>query len=126
VNRLQLAHILRASCQIARDKNVLVVGSQAILGSYDADQLPAAVLMSMEADIAFLDDPDRSKADDVEGAIGEMSPFHDATRFTPRAFTSTPPFFRQDGATDSPGCGPTNGSRATAHRTCSSEPATAR
>lgn len=30
----------------------------------------------MEADIAFLNDPDRTKADDVEGAIGEMSSFH--------------------------------------------------
>lgn len=32
--------------------------------------------MSIEADIAFLDDPDRLKADDVDGAIGELSTFH--------------------------------------------------
>jgi len=56
---------------------VLVIGSQAILGAYEDDELPAAVRMSMEADIAFLDDPDRSKADQVEGAIGEMSTFHE-------------------------------------------------
>ena len=31
---------------------------------------------SLEADIAFLDDPDRAKADEVEAAIGEMSQFH--------------------------------------------------
>lgn len=30
----------------------------------------------MEADLAFLDDPDRSKADLVEGAIGELSDIH--------------------------------------------------
>lgn len=30
----------------------------------------------MEADIAFLEDPGRLKADLVEGAIGEMSTFH--------------------------------------------------
>lgn len=77
MKRQQLAHILRAACQITGDKNVLVVGSQAILGAYDDDELPATVLMSMEADIAFLDDPDRRKADDVEGAIGEMSAFHE-------------------------------------------------
>jgi len=77
VRRQQLAHILRSSCRIAHDKDVLVIGSQAILGTYDDDELPAAAVMSMEADIAFLDDPDRPKADDVEGAIGEMSPFHE-------------------------------------------------
>lgn len=77
MRRQQLAHILRASCQIARDNQVLVLGSQAILGAYDDDELPAAVLMSMEADIAFLSDPDRRKADAVEGAIGEMSTFHE-------------------------------------------------
>lgn len=56
---------------------MLVLGSQAILGAYDDDELPAAVLMSMEADIAFLSDLDRRKADAVEGAIGEMSTFHE-------------------------------------------------
>lgn len=33
---------------------------------------------SIEADVAFLDDADRAKADMVEGAIGEMSGFHAA------------------------------------------------
>jgi len=77
MKRQQLAHILRASCAIARDKNVLVIGSQSILGTYDDNEVPSSVLMSMEADIVFLDDPDRRKADDVEGAIGEMSVFHE-------------------------------------------------
>lgn len=56
---------------------MLVLGSQAILGAFDEDDLPPEATASMEADIAFLDDPDRSKADLVEGAIGEMSAFHD-------------------------------------------------
>lgn len=30
----------------------------------------------MEADLAFLDDPDRTKADPVEGAIGEFADIH--------------------------------------------------
>lgn len=77
MKRQQLAHILRSSCQIAQDNDVLVIGSQAILGTYDDNELPAAVLMSMEADIAFLNDRDRRKADDVDGAIGEMSMFHE-------------------------------------------------
>jgi Nucleotidyltransferase of unknown function (DUF6036) len=76
VRRQELAHILRAACGITGDKEVLVLGSQAILGAYDDAELPDVVTLSLEADIAFLNDPDRRKADDVEGAIGEMSPFH--------------------------------------------------
>jgi hypothetical protein len=77
VRRQELAHILRAACGIARDNEVLVLGSQAILGAYDDAELPAVATLSREADIAFLNDPERRKADDVDGAIGEMSPFHD-------------------------------------------------
>ena len=32
--------------------------------------------MSVEADVAFRDDPDATKADQVDGAIGELSEFH--------------------------------------------------
>jgi hypothetical protein len=80
MKRQELAHILRASCTIAGDADVLVIGSQAILGAYDDAELPEVVALSREADIAFLDDPDRRKADAVEAAIGEMSPFHDTHR----------------------------------------------
>ncbi|RNI24767.1 DUF6036 family nucleotidyltransferase [Flexivirga caeni] len=78
MKREELAHILRSACHIAGDKDVLVVGSQSILGAYDEDDLPAPATASMEADIAFLDDPDRAKANQVEGAIGEMSSFHES------------------------------------------------
>lgn len=76
MKREELAHLLRAACDIAGDREVLVIGSQSILGAYDEDDLPSAATASMEADIAFLDDPDRAKADEVEGAIGELSTFH--------------------------------------------------
>ncbi len=77
MNRAQLAHVLRSASRIAGDNDVLVVGSQSILGSRDEDQLPREATASMEADIAFLDDDDRAKADDVEGGIGEFSLFHE-------------------------------------------------
>jgi len=77
VNRAQLAHVLRSASRIAEDSDVLVVGSQAILGFRDEDELPAAATASMEVDIAFLDDVDRTKADEVEGGIGEFSLFHE-------------------------------------------------
>ena len=75
MNREQLADILRAASQLVDDRP-LVMGSQAILGTYEEAVLPAAATMSMEADVAFLDDQDRAKADLVTGAIGEDSNFH--------------------------------------------------
>lgn len=77
MNRTQLAHVLRSASRIAGDSAVLVVGSQAILGVRDEDELPAVATASMEADIAFLNDADRAKADEVEGGIGEFSSFHE-------------------------------------------------
>lgn len=77
MNRQQLAHLLRSACRIADDADVLVIGSQSILGSFEEDDLPPEATASLEADIAFLDDPAREKANKVEGAIGEMSTFHE-------------------------------------------------
>jgi hypothetical protein len=76
LNREQLAHVLRAASRITEDPDVVVIGSQAILGSYSEDALPPETTFSMEADIAFRDDPNESKADQVDGAIGEGSDFH--------------------------------------------------
>lgn len=76
MKREQLAHVLRAASRIADDPDILVIGSQSILASYDERALPAEATLSMEADIAFRSDPDESKADQVDGAIGEGSPFH--------------------------------------------------
>ena len=75
MNREQLADVLRAASELVDDRPV-VMGSQAILGTYEEDVLPAGATMSMEADVAFLDDQDRAKADLVTGAIGEDSHFH--------------------------------------------------
>jgi len=78
VNRRQLAHILRAAADVSNDPHILVIGSQAILATFDATELPEAATMSVEADIAFFDDEDNGKSDRVEGAIGEDSKFHQA------------------------------------------------
>ncbi len=77
MRRDQLAHILRAASEIVADGDILVIGSQSILGSYDEDVLPDRAVASIEADVAFFDDPDASKADLVDGVIGEMSSFHE-------------------------------------------------
>lgn len=76
MRRQELAHILRAAARISGDDQVLVIGSQSILGSFDEDELPDGAVASMEADIAFFVDPGNSKSDAVDGAIGEDSAFH--------------------------------------------------
>jgi Nucleotidyltransferase of unknown function (DUF6036) len=77
VRREQLEHVLRAASQIADDPEVLVIGSQSVLGAIPEDRLPPAATASIEVDVAFFNDPGDHKADQVDGAIGELSPFHE-------------------------------------------------
>lgn len=76
MRREELGHLLRAAARIADDPGILVVGSQAILGTHPEEDLPIDAWMSAEADLAFFDDPDERKASAVDGAIGEDSSFH--------------------------------------------------
>ncbi|MGO9409536.1 MAG: DUF6036 family nucleotidyltransferase [Spirochaetia bacterium] len=73
MTRNQLEHLIRASGSIAGSDTVVVIGSQAILASFP--EAPQELLASMEADLYPLDDP--RKADVIDGAIGEGSPFHE-------------------------------------------------
>jgi hypothetical protein len=77
MTREQLEHVLRAAARIAEDPDVVVIGSQSILGSFPEDSLPASVIASIEVDVAFFDDPQDEKGDAVDGAIGELSEFHE-------------------------------------------------
>lgn len=77
MRRDQLAHILRAAGDVARDPEILVIGSQSILASFSDEELPEEATMSIEADIAFFDDADEEKSDKVDGSIGELSRFHE-------------------------------------------------
>ena len=77
MRREQLEHVLRAASQIAGESDVLVIGSQSVLGAIPEDRLPPAATASIEVDVAFFNDPDDRKADQVDGAIGELSAFHE-------------------------------------------------
>jgi hypothetical protein len=77
MKKSELAHILRAASEVTDDPEILVIGSQAILASFSEDELPSEAIRSIEADVAFLEDPDERKSDAVDGAIGEESLFHE-------------------------------------------------
>lgn len=75
MRRTELEHIIRAAGDLLGDDTVIIVGSQAILASLHEDDLPAAAVRSLEGDVLPLDDPFGSKADLIDGALGEFSPF---------------------------------------------------
>jgi hypothetical protein len=68
--------VLRAASRITGDRDLLVVGSAAILGTYDEDALPPAATRSDEADIAPFEDSDGSRSMAIEGSLGSGSMFH--------------------------------------------------
>ena len=73
MNRAQLEHVIRAAATIAGDTEIVVIGSQAILGRYP--QAPAELVVSADVDLFPRNHPER--ADLIEGSIGELSPFHE-------------------------------------------------
>jgi hypothetical protein len=73
MTRQQLEHLIRAAATIADDDELVIIGSQSILAQYP--DAPAALLVSVEADLYPKNHPER--ADLIDGTIGELSPFHD-------------------------------------------------
>ncbi len=78
MTRRELEHAIRAACDVAGEDEVIVFGSQAIVGQYP--DAPAALRQSMEADIAP-GSGDPAAADRIDGSLGEDSPFHRAHGF---------------------------------------------
>ncbi len=73
MQRSELEHIIRASGDIARDDEIVIIGSQSILGQFP--DAPMRLLVSMEADVYPNHRPEL--ANEVDGAIGEGSSFHE-------------------------------------------------
>ena len=73
MQRSELEHIIRASGEIAADDQIIIIGSQAILGQFP--DAPVRLLSSMGADVYPKNHPE--KANEVDGAIGEGSSFHE-------------------------------------------------
>jgi hypothetical protein len=73
MTRSALEHVLRAAAAITGERHFVVIGSQAILGQFP--QAPDALLVSIEADLYPRDAI--QKSDLIDGAIGELSVFHE-------------------------------------------------
>jgi hypothetical protein len=73
MKRSELEHLIRAAGSIANDAEIVVIGSQSILGQFP--DAPSPLLVSAEADLFPLHHPEL--ADLIDGSIGEGSPFHE-------------------------------------------------
>lgn len=73
MKRSELEHLIRAAGSIADDAEIVVIGSQSILGQFP--NAPAPLLVSAEADLFPLHRPEL--ADLIDGSIGEGSAFHE-------------------------------------------------
>jgi hypothetical protein len=71
MTRLQLEHVIRAAGTIADVEDLILIGSQAILGEFP--DAPEELLVSNEADVYPTRHPERS--DLIDSTIGEGSPF---------------------------------------------------
>lgn len=72
MTREQLEHLIRVAADIAQDDEIVVLGSQAILGQFP--DAPVSLRVSVEADVYPRNHPER--ADLIDGSVGEGSPFH--------------------------------------------------
>lgn len=76
MKRGQFEHAIRAAGAVLGTREVLVIGSQALHASIDGE-LPIEAARSVEVDVAAMQgDPDGTKADLIDGSIGEASMFH--------------------------------------------------
>ncbi|CAM5795222.1 DUF6036 family nucleotidyltransferase [Ottowia pentelensis] len=73
MRRAELEHLIRAAAAVTNEYEIVVIGSQSILASVPAP--PPELVQSMEADCYPLRRPEL--ADLIDGAIGELSPFHE-------------------------------------------------
>lgn len=80
MRRDQLDKLLAFSALLTPGADILIVGSQGVLGVVPEDKLPAEALASVEADLTFLDG-DEEKADLIDVMLGEDSDFHEQFNF---------------------------------------------
>jgi hypothetical protein len=72
VRRDEFDHVVAAAADVTGETELVVVGSQAILGPFP--DAPQSMLRSMEADLYPLRSPE--KADEIDGSLGDGSRFH--------------------------------------------------
>jgi hypothetical protein len=73
MKRAQLEHIIRAAATVADDDELIIIGSQAVLGQFP--DAPEELCFSNEADVFPKNKTERWEL--IDGTLGELSPFHE-------------------------------------------------
>ena len=72
MRRSELEHVIRAACGVTGAREIVIIGSQSVLGLFP--NAPDTLLVSIEADVFTFRDPSDSEL--IDGSIGERSMFH--------------------------------------------------
>jgi uncharacterized nucleotidyltransferase DUF6036 len=72
MRRDDFEHVIVAAAEVSGEREIVVIGSQAILGCFPNP--PERMLFSAEADVYPLKDP--AKAEEIDGSLGDGSYFH--------------------------------------------------
>lgn len=73
MRRDELEHVIRAAATVTGEHEIVVIGSQAILGQFP--DAPDVLLFSQEADVYPRAQPEKAIA--IDGAMGDSSRFHE-------------------------------------------------
>ena len=77
MRRDEFDHLIRAAGRVLGRRELIVIGSQSILGALaDFDQFPEPLLKSVEVNILPSLSPDEESVDLVDAFLGELSEFH--------------------------------------------------
>lgn len=74
MRRAELEHVIRAAATVVDDAEIVVIGSQSILGQFP--DAPVSLLVSREADVYPRNHPERT--DEIDGSLGDGSYFDSA------------------------------------------------
>jgi hypothetical protein len=77
MRRDELEHLIRAAAAISGEREIVIVGAAAILGS--APDAPPELRRTLDADLYPRNRPELAEV--IDGAIGELSPFHETFGF---------------------------------------------
>ena len=77
MRREELEHVIRAAAAITGEPEIVVIGAAALLGS--VPNPPPDLAQTTEADVYPLRHPHMANV--IDGAIGELSPFHETFRY---------------------------------------------
>lgn len=76
MTREELEHAIRAACDVSHEDELIIIGSQAILGQFP--DAPDALRQSAEVDVV---PASADAAERIDGALGELSLFHQTHGF---------------------------------------------